>query len=327
MRWTKYRRQEFYFTGDKRITVRFSAILKRVTGQWYRLSGNLRGIIWISIGTILFALTDVVVKTLGRTFHPFELGLFRYVIGFLMLAPVFIRMGPSQLKTGRIGLHLTRLVLATAAQLGIFVSIINMKLADATAIMFSKPLFTTVVAVFILSELVAARRWTATAIGFLGVVIMMRPGSGAIDPVALIAVAAALTFAVANILIRLMSTTEPPNRILFYYHIGGILILTGPALWVWQMPEGVEWGMLALIGVLTTLAMICFVRAYSVGEANAVGPIEYIRLIYAGLFGYFIFSEIVDIWTLLGGTIIVGSTLYIARDEARRTGGGSRSMG
>ncbi|MBT5050439.1 MAG: DMT family transporter [Rhodospirillaceae bacterium] len=314
-------------TGEYRITVRLSATLSRATERWSRLSGNIRGILWISVGTVLFALTDVVVKTLGRTFHPFELGLFRYAIGFLMLVPVFIRMGPSQLKTKRIGLHLTRLVMATIAQLGIFVSIINMKLADATAIMFSKPLFTTVVAVFILSELVAARRWAATAIGFLGVIIMMRPGSGAIDPVALIAVAAALTFAVANILIRLMSTTEPPSRILFYYHIGGMAILIGPALWVWRMPAGIEWGLLALIGILTTLAMICFVRAYSVGEANAVGPIEYIRLIYAGLLGYFIFSETLDMWTLLGGTIIVGSTLFIARDEARRAGGQSGPAG
>lgn len=307
--------------------MRLPASLSRATEAWYRLPGNMRGILWISVGTILFALTDVVVKTLGRTFHPFELGLFRYLIGFLMLAPVFLRMGPAQLKTSRIGLHLGRLVLATVAQLGIFVSIINMKLADATAIMFSKPLFTTVVAVFILSELVTARRWAATAVGFAGVIIMMRPGAGAIDPVALIAVASALTFAVANTMIRLMSTTEPPNRILFYYHIGGILILIGPALWVWQTPVGIEWGMLALIGMLTTFGMICFVRAYSVGEANAVGPIEYIRLIYAGFFGYFIFSETLDIWTVLGGFIIVGSTLFIARDEARRPGGRSGPIG
>lgn len=307
--------------------MRSPAFINRTVERWYRLPGNLQGIIWISIGTILFALTDVVVKTLGRTFHPFELGLFRYVIGFLMLAPIFIRMGRAQLKTKRMGLHLTRLVLATIAQLGIFVSIINMKLADATAIMFSKPLFTTVVAVFILSELVTARRWAATAVGFAGVIIMMRPGTGAIDVVALIAVASALTFAVANTLIRLMSTTEPPNRILFYYHIGGMVILIGPALWVWQTPVGIEWGMLALIGGLTTLGMICFVRAYSVGEANAVGPMEYIRLIYAGLLGYYLFSELLDFWTILGGAIIVGSTLFIARDEAQRSAKRSESGG
>lgn len=277
----------------------------------------MRGIIWVMIGTILFALTDVVVKLLGHKFHPFELSLFRYVVGFLMLTPIFWRMGRAGLKTNRAGLHLARLILATLAQLGFFISVINLKLADATAIFFSKPLFTTVVAVIILSELVTARRWIATIVGFFGVIIMMRPGAGVIDPVVLIAVGASLSFAVANILIRLMAPTEPPNRILFYYHVGGIALLIVPAILVWQTPSGIEWGLLALIGVLTTLGMVCYVRAYSIGEANAIGPIEYVRLIYAGLFGYFLFSETIDIWTLAGGVIIVGSTLFIARDEAR----------
>lgn len=298
-----------------------SASWGRLAAGWSRLSGNLRGILWITAGTILFALTDVAVKALGRTFHPFELALFRYGVGLVMLAPVFVHMGVARLRTRRIGLHLTRLVLACTAQIGIFISVINLKLADATAISFSKPLFTTVVAVILLSEIVSARRWGATVVGFLGVVIMVRPGAGAIDPVALIAVASALTFAVANVLIRVMARTEPPNRILFWYHIGGLAIFTGPALWVWRMPAGLEWVMLAAVGVLTTLGMICFVRAYSVGEANALGPMEYVRLIYAGLFGWFLFSELPDLWTVLGGAIIVGSTLYIARDEARRPGG------
>jgi drug/metabolite transporter (DMT)-like permease len=287
------------------------------SGKWLGLSGNVRGIIWISIGTILFALTDVVVKLLGDKFHPFELSLFRYVVGFLMLAAVFWRMGREGLKTGRMGLHVARLILATLAQLGFFISVIHLKLADATAIFFSKPLFTTVVAVIILSELVTARRWTATIVGFVGVIVMMRPGAGVIDPVVLIAVGASLSFAVANILIRIMAPTEPPNRILFYYHVGGIALLVVPAIFVWQTPSGIEWGLLTLIGVLTTLGMVCYVRAYSIGEANAIGPIEYVRLIYAGLFGYFLFSETIDIWTIVGGSVIVASTLFITRDEAR----------
>ncbi len=229
-------------------------------------------------------------------------------------------MGVDAMRTQRIGLHLLRLVMATVAQVGVLVSVINLKLADATAISFSKPLFTTLIAVLVLSETVSRHRWAVTIAGFIGVVVMVRPGAGSIDPVALIAVAAALTFAAANVLIRVMSRTEPANRILFYYHIGGTLIFIGPALWVWRMPVGLEWLMLGMIGVLTTLGMICFVRAYSIGEANAIGPIEYVRLIYAGLFGYFLFGETLDLWTLVGAVIIVGSTLYIARDEARRGG-------
>jgi drug/metabolite transporter (DMT)-like permease len=186
--------------------------------------------------------------------------------------------------------------------------------------MFSKPLFTTVVAVFILSEIVGRHRWIATLVGFGGVLIMVRPGSEAMDPIALVAVGSALTFAFANVLIRKLSTTEPPVRIMFYYHIGGALVFAGPAAWVWVMPVGIEWLLMAGIGFFTTTGMFCYVRAFGTGEASAVGPAENLRLIYAAVFGFFLFSEIPSIWTVIGATIIVAATYYIARSEARGRG-------
>ena len=290
----------------------------RLYRYWTSLPGNLRGILWLSLGAFLAVVVDVFVKTLGRKFDPFELGLFRYGIGMIVLAPVFARMGWDKLRTRRIGLHILRMSLVFTAQIGIFITIIYMPLADATAFMFSKPLFTTVVAVLVLSEAVSLRRWAATLVGFAGVLIMVRPGSESMDPVALIAVGAALTFAFANVLIRKMATTEPANRIMFYYHIGGVLVFTGPAVWLWRMPVGTEWLALVAIGIFTTGGMICFVRAFSAGEANAVGPAENLRLIYATLFGFFLFGEVPSIWTWIGATIIVATTYWIARDEARR---------
>jgi len=289
----------------------------RLSAAWLRLPGNLRGVLWITMGTVAFALNDVFVKLLGRTFDPFELAAFRYGVGLLLLSPVFVSMGVSGLRTQRFGLHMVRLVMACVAQFGVLVSVINLHLADATAIAFSRPLFTTVIAVVVLHEIVRWRRWTATSVGFAGVLIMVRPGHDGIDPVALIAVASALTFAVANILIRMLSRTEPPNRILFYYHVGGTLVFAGPALWVWVTPVGTEWLMLFMIGLMTTIGMIGFVRGFAAGEANAVGPIEYVRLIYAALLGYYIFGEVPDLWTLAGALLIVASALYIARAEAR----------
>jgi drug/metabolite transporter (DMT)-like permease len=290
----------------------------RIEKRWSALSGNLRGILWISMGTIAFALNDVCVKQLGRKFDPMEIAFFRYLVGFVILSPVFWRMGRKGLATARPGIHFLRLVMACIAQIGVFMSLIHLYLADATAISFSRPLFTTIVAVILLSELVSRKRWVATGIGFIGVIIMVRPGHDGYDPIALIAVGAAMTFAVANVLIRMMSTTEPPNRILFYYHLGGTLVFVGPTIWFWSQPVGVEWLLLAAIGALTTIGMIGFVRGFSAGESNAVGPMEYIRLIYAALLGFYIFAEVPDIWTAVGATIIVGSTLYIARDEHYR---------
>ena len=292
----------------------------RFVAAWLRLPGNLRGVIWIILGSLAFALNDGVVKFLGHKFSAFQLAFVRYLIGFLLLTPVFLQMGKAGLATSRFGLHMARLALACAAQVGVLYAVIHLYLADATAIAFSRPVFTTVVAVFLLSELVSARRWIATIVGFVGVLIMVRPGHAGVDPVALIAVAAALVFAIANVLIRMLASTEPPSRILFYYHAGGSVVFLGPAILVWQQPVGVEWLLLGLIGVLTTIGMIGFVRAFSAGEANAVGPIEYIRLIFAAAIGYYFFAEVPSLWTMIGALVIVASALYIAREEARRPG-------
>ena len=289
-----------------------------VTALWARLPGNLRGILLLSLGAFLFSVVDVFVKSLGGRFHPIEISFFRYACGLVFLMPLFIRMGRADLATTRLPLHLLRMGLAFAAQLGVFVTVIHMPLADATAFMFSKPLFTTVVAVFVLSEVVSGRRWAATIAGFVGVLVLVRPGAEAIDPIALVAVASALTFATANVLIRKLSSTEPTGRILFYYHVGGVLLFAGPAAYVWTMPVGIEWVQLIAIGGLTTIGIFCFMRAFAVGEANAVGPAENLRLIYAALFGFLIFAEIPSVWTVVGAAIIVASTYYIANTERGR---------
>jgi drug/metabolite transporter (DMT)-like permease len=285
---------------------------------WTRLPGSFRGILWLSLGAFLFSVVDVFVKSLGGRFHPIEISFFRYSCGLIFLMPVFFCMGIANLKTERLPLHLLRMGLAFVAQLGIFITVIHLPLADATAFMFSKPLFTTVVAVFMLREVVSGRRWGATLIGFIGVLVLVRPGSEAINPIALVAVASAMTFAVANVLIRKMSVTEPTGRILFYYHIGGVILFGGPAAYVWTMPIGLEWLLLISIGGLTTIGIFCFMRAFTVGEANAVGPAENLRLIYATVFGFVLFSEIPSVWTVVGAAIIVASTVYIARVEAQR---------
>lgn len=292
-------------------------MLASLTAAWLRLPPNLRGILWLVLGTLSFAANDLLVKTLGREMSPFQLAFFRYAIGLVVLAPIFLRAGPDSLKTKRPVIHITRMVLACSAQVGVYTSVVYLPLADATALSFSRILFTTVIAVVVLKEVVNARRWGATLAGFLGVIVMVRP-AGATDPIVLVAIGAACTFAIGNVLIRMMSVTEPPTRILFYSQVGGTLIFLGPALWVWHTPTTLfAWIMSCAIGVLTTFGMVGFVRGFAVGEASVIGPTEYIRLIFAAFFGFTIFGEVPDVWTIAGALIIVGSTSFIARMEAR----------
>ncbi len=298
-----------------------------LTEAWLRLPPNLRGILWVLIGTLSFAANDLLVKTLGKTMSPFQLAFFRYSLGFVIMLPVFYRMGLSELRTSRPGIHIVRLLIACTAQVGVYTAVVYLPLADATALAFSRILFTTVVAVIVLREVVSGSRWSATVAGFVGVVVMVRPG-GHIDPVVFVAIGAACTFAVANIMIRMMSTTESPNRILFYYQAGGILVFVGPAIWFWQTPASLmAWLMCAGIGLLTAFGMIGFIRGFAVGEASVIGPTEYVRLIFAAAFGFFLFGEVPDVWTIVGALIIVGSTCFIAQGEARKKGRGGPASG
>lgn len=294
------------------------AMFAVVETRWVKLPPNVRGILWLLMGSLAFSVNDILVKSLGQSMSPFQMAFFRYGIGFLIMAPVFLRMGVGGLRTSRPGIHGFRLILACIAQVGVYTSVVYLPLADATALAFSRILFTTVVAVIVLREVVSGSRWSATLAGFVGVIIMVRPG-GDIDPVALIAIGAACTFAVANVLIRRMSTTEPPNRILFYYQAGGMVVFLPPTILLWQTPPDLlSWLMALAIGILTAVGMIGFIRGFAVGEASVIGPTEYIRLIFAAAFGLMIFGEIPDIWTITGAVIIVGCTSYIARMEARK---------
>jgi drug/metabolite transporter (DMT)-like permease len=293
-------------------------VFAAIETRWLKLPPNVRGILWLVMGSLAFSINDLFVKSLGESMSPFQMAFFRYGIGFLIMAPVFLRMGTVGLKTSRPGIHGARLIIACIAQVGVYTAVVYLPLADATALAFSRILFTTIVAVIVLREVVSGGRWTATFAGFIGVIIMVRPG-GDIDPIALVAIGGACTFAVANVMIRLMSTTEPPNRILFYYQAGGILVFLPPTVLLWQTPPDlVSWLMALAIGILTAVGMIGFIRGFAVGEASVIGPTEYIRLIFAAGFGLLIFGEVPDGWTIAGALIIVACTSFIARMETRK---------
>lgn len=288
----------------------------RIEASWLRLSPNARGLIWVTAGTVIFAFNDVAVKITGATVHAAEMAWFRYLIGLILLSPIFMRVGWQGLRTEKLKLHLGRALLAGIGQAGAFYAVTHLILADAVALSFTRPLFMTVLAVFFLSELVGMRRWLATAVGFIGVLVVARPGQGAIDPAAVVAVVSACLFAFGLIIVRRLARTDSPTQILFYYHLFGVALFTGPTIWVWKTPAEAELLGLLAIGMLTCAAMVCFIRGYAIGEASILGPIEYVRLVYAAALGFLIFTEIPDLWTWTGSAIIVASTVYIARHEA-----------
>ena len=287
--------------------------------SWFQsLPPNMRGAIFVVLGTTFFVMTDIVVKFAGDRIHPAQMAIFRYVVGFILLIPLFVRTGPDRLRTKRMKLHFFRAIVASLGQAGMFFAVIHLHLADATAMTFTRPLFLTILAIFVLKEVVSGHRWGATIIGFGGVIVMMRPFGGEIDIAWFVALFTAFLFASGLIIIRVLARDDPPGTILFWYHLFGALIFAGPAAYVWVDPTPLEWLWLILIATFTAIGMNFFVRGFSVGESSLMGTMEYIRLVLAAAAGYFIFSEIPDIWTGVGAAIIVSATLYIARHEARK---------
>jgi drug/metabolite transporter (DMT)-like permease len=286
-------------------------------GRWSQLPPNLRGALWLVFAGFVLISMNSIVKTMGSHLPAAELLFFRGAFGIVFLMPLVLWRGWRSVATRHPWMHLLRTCFGTASMFGVFYSVTHLPLADATAILFSSPLFATMFAAVILHETVGWRRATATLVGFGGILVMMRPGADAFDPVALVAVTAALLTGALAIIIRRLSGKDSPYVIIFWFTTVGSLIALPFALAVWVPPLAGDWPLLVLIGFLGLIGQTAFTFAFSIGESSAVAPFDYMRLIFAGLFGYLLFAELPDEWSLTGAAIIMTSTFYIMRREAR----------
>ena len=282
------------------------------------LAPNVRGALWMLLAAMIWSINEATIKGLGRSLDPFQISFFRCVFGGLTVLPfIFAMAGRRAFRTQRFGAHFVRAAAGYIAMALAFYSIVNMPLADATALGFTRPLFMVVLAVLFLGEIVRWRRWTATAVGFLGVVVMARPGLESIDLALAAAVGGAFFVALVSVMIKKLAETEHPATIIFYFGVISSTLALGPALLVWRTPTLIEFLILAGIGAFGSLGQYLTILAFRVGEATAVDPFDYVRIVWATIFGYFFFAELPDLYTLLGAAIIIASTYYIARREAR----------
>jgi drug/metabolite transporter (DMT)-like permease len=281
-----------------------------------RLPDFARGALWMIGATTVYSVQGLLVKLLGQRLSPFEVAFFRCLFGLLVLVP-FLAGTRSYRISGSPWMHLLRALVGVSGMFCGFYAVTYLPLATATAITFTKPLFLIVLAVLFLGEVVRWRRWTATAVGFLGVLIVARPGSEVFSPAMLIALLGSFLIADVAVLVKKLSATDRNVTIMFYFAVITTLIAAVPAYFVWQMPLGIEWPLLIFVGVAASLGQYCTLRALRIAEATAIMPFDYTRLLFAGAFGYFFFGEVPDGWTLLGIAVLVGSTLYIAQREMR----------
>ncbi|MBR3189604.1 DMT family transporter [Bosea sp. (in: a-proteobacteria)] len=284
---------------------------------WRRASPNLRGTVYMITALLVYAVMVGAFKHLGTAIPLVETLMIRQIIMSAVVCIIAGRSLPLAFKTDRPGLQIFRGLITLASMLCGFSALIHIPLAQATAISFSQVLFVTVAAVLILKERVDAARWIATILGFLGVLIMLNPSAEGLNIWALMSVGGALFGAGITVSVRILGTSERTETILIYQGLVLMIVLAWPAFafWVWPTPE--QWFWLVLLSLFGTAGQWLITKAYQVGEAAALAPLDFSRLILAGFTGFIFFSEVPTATTLIGAAIVIGATLYTMRRNAR----------
>jgi len=270
------------------------------------------GIVLVLITVAIFAVNDVLSKYLTR-FYPIALIVWaRYAFHLLLISIVLgPRVGMRLVRTTRPGAQLLRALMLTAASLLIVSSFKYMPVAEASSIAFLAPIVVTVMSVIFLKERVQPARWIAVLCGFLGVLIIIRPGSDIFTWAMLLPMGNAVAFASYQIMTRRLSGVESPFASIFYPRLIGTLVLSTTLPYCWVMPQsGLHALAFVIIGMLNGLSHLTLIKAYEHAPASRLAPFSYSQLIWVALIGYVVFGDFPDTWSLLGIAILVTSGIY-----------------
>ena len=282
-----------------------------------RLSATAQGALYMAAAAFGFSVMNTIIRHLAADFDPLQIAFFRNLFALAFMLPWLARAGFAGLHTKRLGAHLWRGVIGFASMVCWFYAIALLPLAEAISLNFTVPLFVTIGAALVLGEVVRLRRWSATIVGFLGVLIIVRPGFAEVTwPMGLPILAAAL-MAISALTVKSLSATERPAVVVLYMNLILTPLSLVPALFVWRWPEGWNILLLLALGLVAATAHIALTRSYAKADASAVMPFDYLRLPFVAALGFLAFGEVPDIWTWIGAAVIAGAVIYIAHREAQ----------
>lgn len=266
-----------------------------------------------------FSVAVVLIKILGQRLHVTQIVALRQIVIVLALIPAFMNARPSERRLKRPGLQVIRAGIVFLSILAGFTAIIHLPLATATTLSFARTFFATIFAILILKEAVGPYRISALFIGFVGILVVLRPNTETIWNIdMMLAVAAAAGVAVNTTLIRIQSQEDKPSIMVAYQASLVGLAMAPLAIAHWQNLTSSELAMIVIIGLLTVVAQWAMVHAFKEAEASALAPLDYLRLLLMTLFGWLVFNEWPDPQTWLGAAIILGSALFILYREGKK---------
>jgi drug/metabolite transporter (DMT)-like permease len=249
--------------------------------------------------------------------NPLQVAFFRNLFAVVFMLPWILKGGGQIFKTNRRWKHISRAGLVLMARYPWFFAISILPLAEAVSLNFTVPIFVTIGAIFFLHEQVGRHRWGATLFGFLGVIVILRPGFMEISPYMALPIIAAMFMASTALIVKSLSSTESTGTIIAYMNVLLTPLSFIPAFFVWQWPSFELFGLLLLLGALAVLAHLLSTQAYKYADASALMPFLYLRLPFVAIMAFFLFGETSDIWTWVGAAMVAVSALYIAHREAR----------
>ncbi|HUS53347.1 MAG TPA: DMT family transporter [Thermohalobaculum sp.] len=281
-----------------------------------RRRDNLRGLLLMALAFFAFAAADTQAKLLTEWFHPMQIVWTRQ-LGLLAGVLVLLALkGPSILKTRHPGLQVLRGMLAVFSATTFIFALRYVPLADAVAVSFVAPFIVTIMGALFLGEKVGLHRWSAVTIGFIGTLIVIRPGLGVVHPAVFLVMVAATAFALRQILSRVLAASDRTATTVAYTSIASVLLLSAPLPYFWKAPEtGLELALLVGMAACAALGELLVIRALEVAQAVILAPVHYSMIIWGTFYGWLVFDQLPDGWTWLGAAIIVATGLYIMDRE------------
>jgi len=287
--------------------------------RWQTLPANLRGILWSGLAGLLFALLNVFTLIPSQHLNSVVMAFLRYLFGTMFLLPLVLRLGLYRsLHTRRLPLHLFRGVIHTAGMMLWFVALPLTTLAEITALGFTGPIFITIGAALFLGEDVRLRRWLAVIVGFIGAMIIVRPGFSALHLGVICILVSTPIFSASNLISKALARTDSANTIVIWQNLVIVVCAAPFAIWFWQTPRWFDLLWFIAAGLCGTLGHLSQQRGYQLADITLLQPIGFLSLIWNALLGFILFTQKPDVWTFVGAAVIFGSALYISHREAVR---------
>ena len=283
-----------------------------------RLTPNVRGALWMVASALAYTVMTTLIKFLGADYPAGLQTFYRQLAGFLILLPVILQRGKAVFATSRPGILIFRSAAGTIGMVLSFYAFQKMPLADANALSFTRTLWLVPLAAFVVREKIGPLRIAAALVGFLGVLIMVRPGAGghfAIGVPALAMLGSSFLFALTITGMKVMTKDHAPIVLLVWSAALGLVLAIPGAFLSWRWPALPDLALLGIMGVMGTVTQACYIRGMAVGDAAAMAPVDYIRLVFSVMAGFVLFHELPGVWTLVGAGIVVVSTLFITWRE------------